>query len=230
MRRIFLLLEDFTELTFLETLLKKVGFDTLGSQSLQTGMEKALTLSPDMVILSDIIKSQSTHEVLENFKKYRSKINVILLKRDLKYITPHKEEHIDAVVKSPVDPELFLRTIAKVADLNDELIIEKFHKLGLFKGTKVDDKIIVPNGDIGTEATETVFVRSMKNTDSKSQEESRKKRFQKQLESLEEPKVKVIDHNTAVKEAHDFRSRSGDPEIKNIDEVRKNFVKALFKK
>lgn len=236
MKRVYLLIEEFTELTFLETLLKKIGFDTLGSQVVLGSIEKAMSVTPEILVMSDIIKSQSTHEALQSFKKYRPSLKVVLLKKDLKYATPHNLQLVDLIAKSPIDPEDFLRKLSKSANLNEELIIEKFHKLGLFKGEKGSAKIVVQGGASST-SDEPVnkFVQSLKVSKEDKKNEERKKRFESELNRLTEVqkkdvKEKTYDHKVALKEMQEYRDREGDPEIQEIDEQRKRFTNALFKK
>lgn len=228
MKRVFLLIDDFTELTFLETLLKKIGFDTLGWQHPASALEKAMALTPDILIISDMIKGISTHEVLDTLKKYKVSIHSIVLKKDIKYKTLHKS--VDLELKSPVDPEFFLRSLSKVAKINEDLIIEKYHKLGLFKGQKKESSLKMVKGK--QDQSQNVFVTTLKKTFDLNADHSleRKKRFESCLKELPDPKFTHYDHSVAMNEMRENRLRENDPEIKDIDEQRKNFVKALFQK
>lgn len=227
MKRILLLTDDFNEMTFLETLLKKLGFDTLGIQNPAQAQEKALAMNPEMLVLSDVIKGHSTHQVLESLVEYRPNMLVILMKSDVRAQTHHIPEFINKIVKSPIDPVDFIEAVCSVAKLNQEQYLEKFYKLGLFKGVSGGGDPITVTGKVKT-APDTQYVRGLKNLDKPNAE--RKKRFAEQVKNISEPKADKVDHKTAVKEAQEYRQRSNDTEIKKIDEQRKDFVRALFKK
>lgn len=228
MKRILLITEDFNEMTFLETLLKKLGFDTLGIQSPSMAQDKAMSMNPEMVILSDYIKGQSTHALLESLVSYRPNMFVILMKSNLNTTTDHVAEFVNKSVKSPVDPVDFIQSICEVAKLNTEQYLEKFYKLGLFKGTQGSESITV-TGKIKPQS-DTQYLKSLKNLAIDKNATERKKRYAGELKSLTPPKVDKVDHKNAQKEAQEFRQRANDSEIKRIDEQRQNFVRALFKK
>jgi hypothetical protein len=229
MKRILLVTEDFNEMTFLETLLKKLGFDAMGIQNPAQASDKALTINPEMLILSDFIKGQSTHELLETLVSYRPNMFVILMKTDLKTTNLHVAEFVNRAVKSPVDPVDFIQSICDVANLNAETLLEKFYKLGLFKGGSQHAEPITVSGKIKP-PSDTQFIKSLKSPIQEKNAIARKKRFAEQVKTLSEPKSEKIDPKVAHKEALEYRARTNDVEIQKIDEQRQSFVKALFKK
>lgn len=229
MKRILLITEDFNEMTFLETLLKKLGFDTMGIQNPSMAQEKAMTMNPEMLIMSDFIKGQSTHQLLESLVGYRPNMYVVLMKSDLRLATQHIDQFVNKSIKSPVDPVEFIQGIAEVAKLNSEQLLEKFYKLGLFKGGATSEAFTVSGGKTKPQS-ETQYIKNLKSLATDKGAQERKKRYAKQLETLSEPKAESVDHKTAVKIAQEYRQRSQDTEIIKIDEQRQSFVKALFKK
>lgn len=228
MKRILLISDDFNEMTFLETLLKKLGFDAMGIQSPSVALDKAMTINPEMVILSDFIKGQSTHQLLEALVSYRPNMFVILMKANLGASTDHVTEFVNKSVKSPVDPADFIQSICEVAKLNSDQYLEKFYKLGLFKGVQGQESITV-SGKIKS-VSDTQYLKSLKGSAIEKTSAERKKRYAAELKSISQPKVEKVDHKIALKETQEFRQRSNDKEIQKIDEQRQNFVRALFKK
>ncbi len=228
MKRILLISEDFNEMTFLETLLKKLGFDTLGIQNPAIAQEKAMTMNPEMLILSDFIKGHSTHQLLEAMVGYRPNMLVILMKGDVGSQTEHVSEFVNKAIKSPVDPVDFIQSIAEVGKLNADVLLEKFYKLGLFKGARGAEAFKV-SGKIKN-IPDTQYIKNLNGMNHEKGVVERKKRYTAQLISLSEPKATKVDHKIALKETQEFRARSQDPEIVKIDEQRQNFVRALFRK
>lgn len=229
MKRILIITDDYNELTFLETLLKKIGFDALGIQSASQALEQAMVINPDMLILADTLKKQGTHALLENLMSFRPQMFVVLLKKSLKEETQHVPEFINKIIKSPVDPLDLIRSICQVASLNEEQFLDKYSKLGLFRG-ETQQKSIVVSGRVNQEVTENKFVRGMQSEDLEKSHQTRKKHFEKVVQEISEPLVKSFNSKEAVREAQEFRIRGKDNEIVRIDEQRKRFVKALFKK
>ena len=229
MKRILLLTEDFNEMTFLETLLKKLGFDTLGIQNPNQAGEKTLAINPEMLILSDFIKGQSTHQILQNLVESRPNMHVILMKGDFHLKTDHEPEFINKSVKSPVDPVDFIKSICSVAGLDQEQYLDKYYKLGLFKGDPNIPETVTVKGKIA-QVSETRFIKSLKGAAIEKTNADRKKRFESQIQSLSKPKAEAVSHKLAMDEVKEFRQRTNDSEIKKIDEQRQGFVRALFKK
>ncbi len=227
MKRVLLLTEDFNEMTFLETLLKKLGFDTVGIQNPGQMEEKAMALNPDLIIVSDEVKGQSTHTVVETICKSRLNLKVILIRSDLKATSSHSPKHLEHSVKSPVDPVLLIEHLAAVANLNKENLLNKFYKLGLFSGTQSGkNSLITVRGKINT-PSETRFIKRLQQT---VDADERANRFSDAIENLSEPKTQGVAREVAIQVAQDYRKRSNDSEIKKIDQQRKSFVRALFKK
>lgn len=229
MKRILLISDDFNEMTFLETLMKKLGFDTMGIQSPSVALDKAMIMNPEMIILSDYIKGNSTHQLLESLVSFRPNMFVILMKGNLNAPSLHVAEFVNKVVKSPVDPADFIQSICEVAKLNADQYLEKFYKLGLFKGAGAASEPFTVSGKIKSVA-DTQYIKNLKANVVDKTAEERKKRYSAELKSLSQPKVDKVDHKVALKEAQAFRQRTNDIEIQKIDEQRKNFVRALFKK
>lgn len=230
MKRILLVTEDFNEMTFLETLLKKLGFDAMGIQNPAQASDKAMAMNPEMLILSDFIKGNSTHQILETLVSYRPNMFVILMKTDLKTTNLHVAEFVNRAVKSPVDPVDFIQNVGEVANLNTEALLEKYYKLGLFKGGAPSPDPITVSGK-HKPLPDTQFIKNLKsNPFADKHSAARKKRYTEELKSLSEPKAEKIEPKVAIKEAQEYRLRSQDVEIQKIDEQRQAFVKALFKK
>lgn len=256
MRRIFLLIDDYVELTFLETILKKVGFDTVGYQGVVNASDKALAMLPDLIILSDIIKGIPTHDSLMQIKKMRPQMKCLLLRRDFSLTLEHDLKLIDLTLKSPIDPLDFLKHVCRILQVEVDSVSDKFVKLGLFRGAEAE-KYIKVQGQSNLEANKSSKVMGHSNLDADKftkvqghsnldagksgylktiralqdqPVENRESRYKTQVEGLPEPEATGIDHKMAIKEMQELRSRSKDVEIQKIDEERQAFVKSLFKK
>ncbi len=224
MRRIYLLIDEYVELTFLETLLKKIGFDATGSQALSSVEEKTLELLPDLLILSDFVKQTSTKESLEKIKKIRPQTKVLLLRRSFSDNLDHELKFIDLTLKSPVEPKEFLKHVCGILDVNTEAVLEKYTRLGLFKygvGT-VQQEQVNKTTDF---SNQNQFLKKIN-----SQPAAKADVYVQISKNSKGEKVNAINHSVVVQETQELRNRSGDTEIKKIDSERADFVRALFKK
>lgn len=230
MKRIYLLIDDYVELTFLETILKKVGFDTVGYQGIMNASDKALEILPDLLILSDFIKAQTTADALAQIKKLRPQMKCLLLRKDFSVPLTHDLKLIDLTLKSPIDPMDFLKHVSIILQVDPVMVVDKFMKLGLFRGKEAESYIKVSSLSNGPEVSKESKATSPFESKVQDSIHVRSSKYDEVTKSIPEAKSQVIDSKTASREASEFRNRSGDKEIQKIDEERQSFVKALFKK
>lgn len=230
MKKILLLIDDYVELTFLETMLKKIGFDTIGYQGFTHAKDKLLELLPDLLILSDEMRGKSTSELLEELKKTKPQMKSIILRKNFSAQMDHPVEAIDFLLKSPVDPLDLLKALSAVLEIPTDFIVEKYLKLGLFQGQDKEELVRVVSGKgeekgpKGQKPQRGIYenVSSLNNL--------KESQYSQALKSIPASMTQKIDSKLASREAAEFRNRSGDAEIQKIDQERQSFVKALFKK
>lgn len=131
MVRVLLLVDDYRELVFLQTLLKKTGFDVDGTQNGGKYEEMKLTLNPELIIASSRGKTINGLQLAEDLKRHNDLPRFIL-------IVPHKMaqkihglklKNVDGIIDSPIDAKKLLVTIAKVCGLDSEALIQKLNKM-----------------------------------------------------------------------------------------------------
>ena len=69
MRKILLVIEDYHERTYLQTMLKKIGWDVIGLSTELGLSEQILTFRPDAIFASQAIRRIQGIELLKNIKK-----------------------------------------------------------------------------------------------------------------------------------------------------------------
>ena len=131
MVRVLLLVDDYRELVFLQTLLKKTGFDVDGTQNGGKYEEMKLTLNPELIIASSRGKTINGLKLAEDLKRHNDLPRFVL-------IVPHKMaqkihglklKNVDGIIDSPIDAKKLLVTIAKVCGLDSEALIQKLNKM-----------------------------------------------------------------------------------------------------
>lgn len=124
-------MDDYSELVYLQTLLKKVGFDVDGIQNSRKFEEVRLTFNPDLVVASAKGKNVNGLSMIESMKRRGGKPkNILIIPRALaEKLEGLKLKNVEATVKSPVEPHHFLESIAKVLDKDGAQLLEKYERV-----------------------------------------------------------------------------------------------------
>lgn len=225
MRKIMLILEDYNELVFAETVLKKMGFDALGLQSESQIYDKILGFSPHLIISEGVGRKINGLTVSHKTKRVRGlpKFVLVLNPQDHIEVSDLERLQIDYTFFRPLHPSALIDGVANVLGLDADSLQQKLKKLGLFQEPSKERFQIVSNRGGATE-----YEANFKNTTMSPEE--RELRFKKGLGDLPEPEVNGLDHQKVQEQTKEFRIRENDPEIHAIDDERQAFVRALFKK
>ncbi len=251
MVRVLLLVDDYRELVFLQTLLKKTGFDVDGTQNGSKYEELKLTLNPELIIASSKGKTINGLKLAEDLKKHNNLPRFIL-------IAPHKMaqkvqglklKNVDGIIDSPIDAKKLLVTIARVAELDSEALVQKFNKmmstldtdneddLQLLKrhSSASDDEKIHISGDLDKNENQPLASSVSERegialNPSTISDEDRKVRMQKALEELEEPVANGFSSEVVHKWNRRIRNEEKNQNLEDLEDERQHFVKTLFKK
>src|SRR4051812_41897701 len=79
MRKVLLLLENYSELSNMESILKRTGFDVVGIQSSYSMAEKMVSFAPDVVVLPVKATKFTGSEVAGKIRKRRGIPKVLFL-------------------------------------------------------------------------------------------------------------------------------------------------------
>ena len=122
-----MVLEDYGELMFLQTVLKKMGFDVDAIQNPRSFDESLLRMNPDVLVMTSAGKKVRGLELALGVKRKRGLPKIILIRTPS--LTKTVDPKIDAWLDSPVGALDLLASIGEVCGLNKEVLTEKFHKL-----------------------------------------------------------------------------------------------------
>lgn len=223
MRRILLILEDYNEQVFLETFLKKIGFDVLPVRNEMMLADQMLIFKPDIIISTGDGNKIKGPNILKKMTKNRGTIKLILLfpmnkLHDETYMSQFKA---DVAVETPINPRLLIGTICAVSHLNPEPILAKFEKLPIAtgnSGTKKEDIKIISSRD-----EKKIFVK-----DAMPDRKSKYAQILKESADYEDLGFARSKVNEEIKKNREYEKEN--PELEKLEEDRKKFVLALFKK
>lgn len=281
MRRVLLVVDDYGELVYLQTLLKKLGFDVDGIQNQRSFEDSVLSLNPDVVIATAKGKRVNGIEMVENLKRNRGVPKVLLLvpSQIIDRIKVASLANVDASIESPVKANELLMVLGQLTDIDAPQLIDKYQKLKtnlgqpiddslqIIKASKtsedksvptstppaplVDEKVVQPH-DLGGEKNQGDGTWTLKEAEDLKRAaesnppvfpqipndrlglEERRKRFAQFIEQAEADaeavKQKYLPKDK-VREFHrDIRRTEKSDENSKLEDERKDFVKALFKK
>ena len=131
MLRTLLVIDDYGEMVFLQTLLKKVGFDVEGIQSPRAVGDAILNFNPDLIILTANGKRINGVDISEGIKRASGRPRLVLLVPEqlMDRFQGVQLKNIDAFVGSPIKPAALLQKVAEVGGLDGALLAEKYAKL-----------------------------------------------------------------------------------------------------
>lgn len=217
MKKILLINEDFNEQLFLDTFLKKIGFDTLALRSEVSLLDTLLGFKPNVVIATGDGPKVKGLRIAEKLKKRGSKAVLMLLfpphrARDEKAMAAFKDF---TIIETPVNPRLLIGLLCDALGLNKDVIMQKFERLPMVKaasGTTEKD---------GQKQNDSSLVKVT----------SAPKKFDDILKQFPPYPDRGFPKETVQSEVKGIREfEEKNPDLKSLDKKRIDFVLKLFKK
>lgn len=260
MRRILLVIEDFNELIYVQTVLKKVGFDIEGVSQARKFEELLLGFNPQSIIMTAKGAKINGLQISSKIKRSNGMPYVILLKNSTTQIAEDelKGSGVDLIVDTPVNVSKLLIGLSSLHGLEEAALLAKLSKLqsgpqsdisksrSLNPSTDRKEDVISVKGD--SIQDELVEVKGPGHSDSfftdSGEEEAqnaeslvsaeakaeRRKRYESYLEKLEGNEGSHFSRERILEFNKWIRSQSQDEDIGPIEDERKEFVRKLFRK
>jgi DNA-binding response OmpR family regulator len=260
MLRVFLVIDDYNELIYLQTLLKKLGFDVEGLQNPKKYADLSLGFNPQILITTARGKKVDGLKLAQSIHKRRGLPKIVALRTGDQSFHENEfaEAGIDQVLDSPINPKKLILSLSVLGDVDEAQLMDKYSKIKAMIAPGAPDVTYVSYDENGQPIDSLHNVRS--NIDSLKSEASRSPMFPIQKETSEtaiERQKPVLQQGDDpqresrfakwtqlvgnLPESHFDRDRilnfnkkiraTEPPEdIKEIQDERKKFVKALFKK
>ncbi len=251
MLRVLLVIDDYSELLFLQTLLKKLGFDVDGIQSERSFEETYLTLNPEMLIATAKGKRVNGLSLVENIRRTRGYPKTLLLAPSplLERLKVLQLPNVDMLVESPVGTMALLRKISQLGEIDEAALVEKYRKLKAtldpqseldlhilnrdqvetYRGPdeSLEENAVTLKGPNGSDEVDTPIV---KRATSSMGDEERKRRFAKFVNISDKPQATFFDKDRVQQFTKEIRQSENPEENADLEEERQAFVKALFRK
>jgi hypothetical protein len=229
LKRILLVIEDYNEALFLETLLKKVGFEVESIRNEVTLAERMLAISPDLVVATGDGLKVNGQRVSKKVKKKGNHSKLLLLFPRQKLQNPHLLDSFvtDAAAETPLNPRTIITAVSQLLGIDIDTIMSKFDKLSISKEANAKDDALQV---IAGKKTKRV---SPSTPSARLDPEADRVRVQKYADFLKDaPKSNLngFPHNKVQDELASIREYEKENNLNSLDEERKSFVTKLFKK
>lgn len=230
-----MVLEDYGELMFLQTVLKKIGFDVDGIQNPRIFSDSVLTMNPDVVVMTAHGKRVKGLDLSRGLRRVRGLPHTVLIRAAGSAV--EADHSVAGWLESPVTAANLLDMIADVAGLNKQVLQEKLSKFSLkeieeekirtlktnMPPEAVMEKVAGHGGNFGGGATESTLKSS---TMPANERQDRYAKFLKEAPPKE--------HGFAVKEVaeqvRNLRKLEATTDLADLERERKAFVEHLFNK
>ncbi|OFZ11888.1 MAG: hypothetical protein A2Z20_03040 [Bdellovibrionales bacterium RBG_16_40_8] len=131
MQRVILVIDDYNELLYVQTLLKKLGFDVEGLQNVKKYADVSLGFNPHVLITTCRGSKVDGLFLAKSINKKRGMPKIIGLKTSDLTISEEElnESGIDILIESPISPNKLIQTLSQIADLDERALLDKYSKI-----------------------------------------------------------------------------------------------------
>jgi len=231
MVKVLLAYEDYNELTLTESYLKKVGFDVVGISNELLIQDQILAFHPDVIVAHGKnvkVSSFSVGQKLKENHKFTGKVVIVVPQG----IRPTPEEIIrmkmDAVIEAPVNPERLIQVLARMGRVDSAPLLEKFHRARMndpeleriMMISKTNEEAAIP---AGAPTSAKIFIPI--------QDTARAKKYSNLIKSTKiDSTVTTFDRKDVREKQKDLKKDWDFDQMEEIDQRRRDFAEALFKK
>ncbi len=236
MKKILVLIEDFSRNNLLSSTLKKIGFDVLSSQQEVGYVEKMLSFAPEIVLLDACGKKINGIKLIGEFHKrsYTAKSILVFANENSAKENLTKAKQADAILVESFSFVQLLKQIEKVGGPKAIQFQEKLKNLNLLDAK--EEALLIKEQAKKTLAQTQVIKEKSKDSVSSFAEKNdlqgvNKNKHDKYLKFTEniQSKFNQFPKDQIQEEIKFYRENADTPEVKAIDEERKAFVVELFK-
>lgn len=233
MLRVLMVLEDYGELMFLQTVLKKIGFDVDSTQNPRKFSDSLLSMNPDILIMTAMGKRIRGLELATQVRKQRGMPRIILIRTGQVGKEAATGLDIDGWLDSPVGAPELLDKIAELAMLNKQILQDKLLKLRMSEGADEQARILKldgeePGGTLDKSAQPSGNFGVLKeSTMSTTERQARYNKFLEDKEPLPSQGFGLKDVQEHVKA---LRKEETEADLADLERERRAFVEHLFKK
>lgn len=230
MRKILLVVEEFNERVYLETLLKKVGWDVISLGSPQGLGEKIISFSPDLLIISGKSKLDGV-DIAKRARRQRPAVKNLLLDTKMAHqkVDVWIDAGIDGAIDSPISHKVLFESLELMGGFPASQCLQKLNSIR--KELEQQFEKYVENKSKPVEELEKAVGKKASSETAPATKKKAKKSYDQVLADLSDiPEQTTLDRKyirSAIEKIR--REIPYDQEAEKLDQERQDFLKALFK-
>jgi hypothetical protein len=225
MKKILLIIDDYSENSRTQLVLKKIGFDVLSMQTITGLADKVLGFNPDIIVCFGTQKFTTINvgQKLKEITHLKAKVILILQQGMRPQPSDLTKIRMDILMEAPLIMQKLIEVLANLAGLSVEPIFEKLRKAQLS-----DPSLGVNKSNAPQPNSEASMIKSL----DKVNDTVRANKYQnlvKNFPPIEKKQTTFI--KSEIKVHQDDLEKGWDPQLtESINELKKQFVDALFRK
>ncbi len=233
MLRVLLVLEDYGELMFLQTVLKKIGFDVDSTQNPRKFSDSLLSMNPDILVMTASGKRIKGTELLPQVRRVRGLPKIILIKSNALSTKETLDSlEVEGWLDSPVGAPDLLSKIAELANLNNQVLQDKLLKMRMQDGVPEEARVLKVNAEDADPASMQKAEKSSGNFGvmkaSTMSSSDRQSRFKKFLDA-DKPEKHGFALKAVQEQIKELRKEENPAALEDLERERRAFVEHLFK-
>lgn len=229
MRKVMLVIDEYSEMVGLESFLRRLGFDVLSLAKETQVPDALLSFQPDIVIASFKGRNVDGLKLAHRMKKTMTPPPRVALayRGVMPQVPAENQKSIEALVELPVEARSAIQMLAQLSGLSAEPILEKYAKMSSAVLT-TDEQIVIitDNSNRSPKASAIATSQAAQATT------ERTSRYDRYLAEHASDRVdKVLPHDKAAKAMAKLKKDS-ESEKENLDRIqaeKQQFAKALFR-
>lgn len=228
-------MDDYSELVYMETLFKKMGFDAQGVQTARAFEDSLLSMNPEACIMTARGKRVQGLDVAENLTRKRGTPKIIMFapRGLIEKLRSDNVPFVDAWVETPPIVQVLLTALATTTGMDPVPLLEKYKKIRM---QMPDVQGYKPSPDPVSQDSTTITVEDHQQMgedgavtiSSTMSEHDRKERYKSALSKLEKPTVNGFARDKVERWTKLIRREEKIDLLKELEAERSSFVKALF--
>jgi CheY-like chemotaxis protein len=244
MVRVLLVVDDYNEMIYLQTVLKKIGFDVEALNSTKKYTEASLGFNPQVVVGSIQGQKVDIMHLAKEIRRNRGLPKFVGLRTGVGAGDAEalKSEGLDLVLETPVNMRKLILGMTQLMNVDDKGFIEKLHKIQNQKTSDDGDEVAFlgsldqldgdPIERLKKNELQNVLTEAPVRPDlvSGDQAMTRSHRYSKFLETHPAPKPGRFQRQRILEFNKLIRAAEKPDDLEEIEDQRKKFVKAMFKK
>jgi len=230
------MIDDYGELLYLQTLLKKLGFDVDGIQNERQFEDTFLALNPEVIVATAVGKRVNGVAMAEQLNRVRGLPKVVLIAPapQMEKLGGRQIENVDAILQSPVSPNHLLVTLAETNSLDKDHLLEKYRKLKSSLSPERESDLQILNRDLDqggvNESPMGRVTSKVSLVPSSLGDQERRDRFKKSLDLLERPQTQHFPREKVIGYHREIRATENDEDIADLEAERQDFARKLFRR